>query len=216
MFKKNTNYKKHRKQLKYKVKSIQHELDSLCLNQVKKDASKMTSNYFAVQSLEKLNNQLTPSKYDNIIKPSKFNLSLTDGKPSITPNFSSDMILSRPRLDLNQLNLNTNSTIDQSNNNQTTHNQFSSGSFHHNNSTSTTGHQSAPNIVNNIHVTNNNLQVNLQVPLFLGLNVTSLSVQPTNSFQATTFDNPSTSTSTSSTICLPSTNDGSVAKLLSS
>ena len=85
------------------VKSIQGELDRLCLNQIKNAARNPTSsNYFAIQNISKLDDD-SDSKSASLIKPSKFNLSLSNGVPSLTPNYSNSLI-NRPRLDLNRIN----------------------------------------------------------------------------------------------------------------
>ena len=93
------------------MKGIQSELDKLCLNQIKNEAKNPTSsNYFAIQNISKLDD-CPGSKLSSLIKPSKFNLSLSNGVPSLTPNFSNSLI-NRPRLDLNQINFEPNGSID--------------------------------------------------------------------------------------------------------
>lgn len=93
------------------MKGIQNELDKLCLNQVKNEANNLAGNYFAVQSLNKLNDQPSSNCFasnSGCLKPSTFNLNMNSGALNVTPNYCTDL-LSRPKLDLNQLNYNANS-----------------------------------------------------------------------------------------------------------
>lgn len=92
--------------LAHPVKGIQSELNKLCLNQIKNEAKNpKTSNYFAVQNISKLSDGSKSGSC--FIKPSKFNISLNNGVPSLTPNYSNALI-TRPRLDLNQINFEPN------------------------------------------------------------------------------------------------------------
>jgi hypothetical protein len=82
----------------------------LRINQVRNEVKKTTSNYFAIQSLNKFNEQSEfnsnsrfGSTKSDFIKPSTFNLNLNDCKPALTPNYS-NALLSRPSLHLDRIN----------------------------------------------------------------------------------------------------------------
>lgn len=80
------------------MKGIQSELNKLCLNQIKNEAKNpKSSNYFAIRNISKLSD--SKSSTCSFIKPSRFNISVDNGVPSLTPNYSNALI-TRPRLDL--------------------------------------------------------------------------------------------------------------------
>ena len=91
---------------------------------MKNEINNVTSNYFAIQNLNKLNDENpfnSQSRFGNhtnaidFIKPSTFNLNLNNGL-RLTPNFSNSL-LSKPRLDLDQLNFASNTACTSSSSN---------------------------------------------------------------------------------------------------
>lgn len=110
-----------------------------------------------MNKFDNLNNQESKSKYDDCIKPSSFNLNLNDGVPKIYKNYSNSLI-SKPKLNLDQINFNSNSVMKSGFNTNGQSNGFNtngqSNFFQSSNNSQNFGQPIQNNITNITNITN--------------------------------------------------------------